>query len=137
MTAITKSGNPDLDGLSASRCVVITEMFNGDSFGFLDPVYIDSTGAVKAAHADSTGMYYDGFASVACDSVTGHPVTIFGKGLICEWIDAADSILPGTFLYVGAAGGLADAVAVGEATGPLAEVPVAKAITATQIIVIK
>jgi hypothetical protein len=137
MTDITKSGTPGLDPVSAQRCVMISELFSGDSFDFLATVYIDTTGAVKAAHADSTGLFYDGFASVACDSVVGHPVTIIGQGAIMEWIDAADSILPGTFLYVNAAGGLADAVQDGEATGPLAEVPVAKAITATEIIVIK
>jgi hypothetical protein len=137
MAAFTKAAIVDIDGLSAQRCVMITELFNGDSFGKLDPVYIDSTGAVKAAFADSTGLFYDGFASVACDSVVGHPVTILGRGLIMTWVDAGDSMLPGSFLYVGAAGGLADAVAKGEATGALAEVPVAKAISATEIIVIK
>jgi hypothetical protein len=126
MTAVPKAARVGFDAISAQRCVMISELFSGDSFGYLDPVYIDSAGAVKAAYDDSTGAKFDGFASVACDSVPGHPVTILGSGLIMEWLEDSDAMTPGTLLYVGGASAL-------ETTGTTA---VAKAISRKEIIVL-
>lgn len=129
MAAVTKSSKPDIETRSAMTAVKVQGLLSGDSFAFLAPVYIDSTGVVKAAVEDSTAALYDGFATEASDSAFGTPVGILAKGAILEWIDAADSILPGTLLYVDSLGGLA--------TDSQTLPPVAKTITATKIIVLE
>lgn len=128
MAAVTKSAKPDIEARSAMTCVTIPDLLSGDSFAFLDPVYIDSTGVVKKAVEDSTVALYDGFAMAESDSLFGTPVTVKGHGLIMEWPDAVDSLLPGTLLYVDSLGGLA--------TDSKTLPAVAKVLTATTIIVI-
>lgn len=133
MTAISKAATVAYGDLS--KAVLISEFFSGDSFAFLDPVYIDSLGKVKAAGADSVSERYVGFAGVGCDSVAGHPVTIIGAGAILTWLEDSDAYVPGTLLYVGASGGLDDAAT--PASPVLATLPVARVISKTEIQVLR
>lgn len=128
MAAVVKSTRASYDALSAQTCVKISELFAGAKFGLLDPVYIDSNGAVIAATDDSTNeLRFDGFASRAIDSdMIGTPVTILSHGVIMEWLEDSDDYTPGTLLYVGAANQL-------ETTGTT---PVAMAINNKEIICI-
>ena len=141
MAAVGKSSKYGYDALSAMRCVVISGLFSAKKtsgkFSKLDPVYIDSDGAVSAAGGSSTVWNYDGFASAASDSDGGTPVTILGKGLIMEWLETSDLWTPGTKFYGSAAtaGGL-DTTA-GAVVAADAFLPVAKAINNKEIIVLR
>ena len=141
MAAVGKSSKANYDVLSAQRCVVISGLFSAKKtsgkFNALDPVYIDSDGAVSAAGGSSTVWNYDGFAAVGSDSNGGTPVTILGRGLIMEWLESSDMWTPGTKFYVSAAsaGGL-DTTA-GAVVAADAFLPVAKAISNTEIIVLR
>ena len=109
MAAVAKCANVGYDALSAQTCVKISELFAGEKFGLLSPVYIaDSDGLVYMATDDSTNeLNFDGFASRAIDSdMIGSPVTILSHGVIMEWLEDSDNISPGTLLYVGAANAL-------------------------------
>ena len=141
MAAVGKSAKYGYDALSAMRCVMISGLFSAKStagkFSKLDPVYIDSDGAVAAAGGSSTVWRYDGFASCASDSDGGTPVSIMGRGLIMEWLESSDLWTPGTKFYVSAAtaGGL-DTTA-GAVVAADAFLPVAKAINNKEIIVLR
>lgn len=127
MAAVVKSTHAGYDALSAQTCVKITELFAGEKFAELDPVYIDSDGAVMAAVDTSDTVKFDGFAARTIDSdQIGAPVTILGHGLIMEWLEDSDGYSPADLFYVGAANQL-------ETTG---RVPVAMAINDREIIVI-
>lgn len=129
MTAVVKSTKAGYDTISAQTCVTISELLTagpGMAFEKLDPVYIDSNGAIRPAFDDSTGIKFDGFAMSANDSDGGLPCTIKGIGLIMEWLEDSDAYTPGTKLYVGAANQL-------ETTGTTA---IALAISDKEIIVI-
>ena len=129
MTAVVKSTKAGYDTISAQTCVNISELLTagpGMAFEKLDPVYIDSNGAIRPAFDDTTGIKFDGFAMSANDSDGGLPCTIKGLGLIMEWLEDSDAYTPGTKLYVGAANQL-------ETTGTTA---VALAISDKEIIVI-
>ena len=129
MSAVVKSTKAGYDTISAQTCVNISELLtagHGMAFAKLDPVYIDSNGAVRPAFDDTTGFKFDGFAMSANDSDGGLPCTIKGLGLIMEWLEDSDAYTPGTKLYVGAANQL-------ETTGTSA---VALAISDKEIIVI-
>src|SRR5512133_389199 len=129
MAAVVKSTKAGYDAISASKCIVISELLTagaGLAFKKLDPVYIDSDGEVRPAHDDTTGVAFDGFAMSDNDSDGGLPCTIMGLGLIMEWLEDSDSYTPGTKFYVGAANEL-------ETTGTTA---VAMAISDKEIIVI-
>ena len=108
MAAVVKSTRAGYDALSAMTCVKISELFAGGKFAALDPVYIDSNGAVVAASDDSTAeLRFDGFAARGIDSdQIGNPVTILSHGVIMEWLEDSDNVSPGTLLYVGAANAL-------------------------------
>lgn len=129
MAAVAKSSKAGYDALSASRCIVISELLTagpGAAFEKLDPVYIDSDGEIRPAYDDTTGNKFDGFAMSSNDSDGGLPCTIMGLGLIMEWLEDSDDYTPGTKFYVGAANEL-------ETTGTTA---VAMAINNKEIIVI-
>lgn len=130
MAAVVKSTKAGYDTLSATRCIVISELLSagaGLAFEKLAPVFIDSDGKVRPATDDSTNeLRFDGFAMAENDSVGGLPVTIMGQGLIMEWLEDSDDYTPGTLLYVGATNQL-------ETTGTT---PVAMAINNKEIIVI-
>lgn len=131
MTAINKSATLDIETISGQRCVRISDLLSGDSFAFLDPVYIDTTGVVKAANTqDSAGVLYDGFATAPSDSIAGQSVAIIKTGAILKWLDDSDSYIPGTLLYVGVSGGLDDAAS------PSGAAAVAKVISTTEIVVL-
>ena len=129
MAAVAKSTKAGYDAISATKCIVISELLTagaGLAFEKLDPVYIDSDGKVRPSMDDTTGIKFDGFAMSANDSDGGLPCTIMGLGLIMEWLEDSDDYTPGTKLYVGAANEL-------ETTGTTA---VAMAINNKEIIVI-
>jgi hypothetical protein len=126
MSAVVKAAKASYDAESARKCVYISGLFSGDKFSTLDPVYITNAGRLQAANDDSDQVNFDGFASVGCDSLAYHPVTLLGQGVIMNWLEDSDAMVPGTLLYVGAAGEL-------ETTG---RVPVAMAINTQEIIVI-
>lgn len=129
MAAVTKSTKAGYDAISASKCIVISELLTagqGLAFEKLDPVFIDSDGKVRPAYDDTTGNKFDGFAMSENDSDGGLPCTIMGLGLIMEWLEDSDDYTPGTKFYVGAANEL-------ETTGTNA---VAMAINNKEIIVI-
>jgi hypothetical protein len=132
MAAVVKTATPGFDALSAQHCIKITELFSGGAFAKFDPVYINSDGAVVAAVDTSDLLGFDGFAMSLSDSdiptgaTYGTPVTIYGQGLIMEWLEDSDDYTPGTKFYVGAANQL-------ETTG---RTPVAMAINNKEIIVI-
>jgi hypothetical protein len=128
MAAVIKSTRKGYDALSAMTCVKISECFAGGKFAELDPVYIDSNGAVMAATDDSTAeLAFDGFAARGVDSdQIGAPCTILSHGVIMEWLEDSDNYTPGTLFYVGAANQL-------ETTGTT---PVAMAINGKEIICI-
>ena len=127
MAAIAKATKTSYDAESARRCVYISGLFSADKFNALDPVYIDSNG--KVSPSDSTHLHFDGLASVTCDSLPNHPVTILGRGLICQWLEDSDNITPGTLLYIGAAGAMDTAASGGTA-------PIARAISDVEIVVL-
>ena len=109
MAAVVKSTKAGYDTISAQTCINISELLTagpGMAFEKLDPVYIDSNGAIRPAFDDTTGFKFDGFAMSANDSDGGLPCTIKGLGLIMEWLEDSDNISPGTLLYVGAANAL-------------------------------
>jgi hypothetical protein len=109
MAAVAKSARAGYDALSAQTCVKISELFAGEKFEILAPVYIaDSDGLVHPATDDSTNeLQFDGFASRGIDSdMIGAPVTILSHGAIMEWLNDSDSFLGGTLLYVGATNAL-------------------------------
>jgi hypothetical protein len=127
MAAVVKSTKAGYDVLSAQTCVKITELFAGEKFAALDPVYIDSAGAVMVGVDTSDAVKFDGFAARGIDSdQIGAPVTILSHGAIMEWLEDSDNYDPGSLFYVGAANEL-------ETTG---RVPVAMAINGREIIVI-
>lgn len=130
MSAVVKSTKAGYDAISAQTCVTISGLLSAANtagkFKKLDPVYIDSNGAVTAAFDDTTGFKFDGFAMSASDSDGQTPCTIKGLGLIMEWLEDSDDYTPGTKFYVGAANQL-------ETTGTTA---VALAISNKEIIVI-
>lgn len=130
MSAVVKSTKAGFDAISATRCVVISELLgaaSGLQFEKFAPVYIDSDGKVRPAVDDSTNENkFDGFAMSKNDSDGGLPITIMGLGLIMEWLEDSDDYTPGTLFYVGATNQL-------ETTGTT---PVAMAITNKEIIVI-
>lgn len=128
MAAVVKSTKAGFDAISATKCIVISELLSvaGQAFEKLDPVYIDSDGKVRASFDDSSGVKFDGFAMSKNDTVGGLPITIMGLGLIMEWLEDSDSYTPGTLLYAGAANQL-------ETTGRTA---IAMAISDKEIIVI-
>jgi hypothetical protein len=129
MSAVVKSTKAGYDAISASKCIVISELLTagiGAAFEKLDPVYIDSDGEVRPAFDDTTGNKFDGFAMSGNDSTGGLPCTIMGLGLIMEWLEDSDGYTPGTKFYVGAANQL-------ETTGTTA---VAMAISDKEIVVI-
>ena len=130
MAAVVKSTKAGYDAISASKCIVISELLTagiGAAFEKLAPVYIDSDGEVRPATDDSTNeLNFDGFAMSENDSTGGLPCTIMGLGLIMEWLEDSDDYTPGTHFYVGATNQL-------ETTGTT---PVAMAINNKEIIVI-
>jgi hypothetical protein len=130
MAAVVKSTKAGYDAISASKCIVISELLTagiGAAFEKLAPVYIDSDGEVRPATDDSTNeLNCDGFAMSENDSTGGLPCTIMGLGLIMEWLEDSDDYTPGTRFYVGATNQL-------ETTGTT---PVAMAINNKEIIVI-
>ena len=127
MAAVVKSTRASYDALSVQTCVKITELFAGVKFAALDPVYIDSAGAVVVAVDVSTAVKFDGFSARGIDSdQIGAPVTILSHGAIMEWLEDSDNYDPGTLFYVGVANEL-------ETTG---RVPVAMAINGREIVVI-
>lgn len=129
MSAVVKSTKAGYDAISATKCIVISELLGagaGLAFEKYDPVYIDSDGKLRAAFDDTTGVKFDGFAMSPNDSVGGLPITVMGQGLIMEWLEDSDDYTPGTKLYVGAANQL-------ETTGTT---PIAMAINNKEIIVI-
>ena len=130
MTAVVKSTKAGYDAISASKCIVISELLTagaGLAFEKLAPVFIDSDGKVRPATDDSTNeLNFDGFAMSENDSTGGLPCTIMGLGLIMEYLEDSDNYTPGTRFYVGATNAL-------ETTGTT---PVAMAINGKEIIVI-
>ena len=129
MAAIVKSTKAGYDAISATKCIVISELLTagaGMQFEKLDPVYIDSDGKVRRSIDDTSAVKFDGFAMSANDSDGGLPCTIMGLGLIMEWLEDSDSYTPGTLLYAGATNQL-------ETTGRTA---IAMAISDKEIIVI-
>ena len=105
MAAVVKSTKAGYDAISATKCIVISELLTagaGLAFEKFAPVYIDSDGKVRPATDDSTNeLNFDGFAMSENDSTGGLPCTIMGLGLIMEWLEDSDSYTPGTRFYVG------------------------------------
>lgn len=135
MTAISKAAVVDIDPVSEMTAVQIPQRFSGASFDYLDPVGLDTDGNVIACAADSVSEKYIGFALAATDSIPGKPVAVVAAGAILQWLEDSDSYVPGTYLYVGAAGGLDDAAT--PASPVVATMPVAIVISTTQILVLR
>jgi hypothetical protein len=87
MTAVVKSTKAGYDAISASKCIVISELLTagaGLAFEKLAPVYIDSDGKVRPATDDSTNeLNFDGFAMSLNDSPQAAcPVPSWAWGLL-------------------------------------------------------
>lgn len=141
MADLTKV-NPNVDGISASKGVTISELLAGEALSAGDSVYIKSDGkvwkavsTVKDTLTVETGTTdfaidvakFDGL--VNSDYAAGEPVTIFGLGCIFGY---GSGLTPGAFYWVSdTAGKLATARM---ATGDSA---VAKAVSSTDILIIR
>jgi hypothetical protein len=128
MAAVVKSTKAGYDAISATKCIVISELLTcqGQAWEKLTPVYIDSNGLIERSIDSTLAVKFDGFAMSENDSDGGLPCTIMGLGLIMEWLEDSDSYTPGTMLYAGATNEL-------ETTGRTA---IAMAISDKEIIVI-
>lgn len=131
MAIVTKSTTASLDARSGATAGYISGLFAGEALTALDACYIKDDGLVyKAVTTAKTGTTssFAGFAGK--DVPANSPVTLFRASAIASYSDGA--MTPGTMLFVSAtAGALADAVVL---TG---DVPVAMAISASDIVIIK
>lgn len=117
ITKITKAG---IDGLSANRCVMFTELFAGEALDKADACYIAND--EKVYQATASGGLFNGFTNVAVAS--GQPVTLFGFGAIYDY---GDELTPGDSYYLSATPG---------ALATSGSVKVAKAISESEIFVV-
>lgn len=143
MSDLTRNA-PSVDGFSANRGVVITQLKAGESLSAGDSVFVHSDGKVYQAdavdHVDTltietgttdfaiTVSKFDGM--VNADYAVGEPCTIFGAGNILT--KYATGLTAGAFYWVsGTQGALSDArVATGDSA-------VAKAISTTDVLVLR
>lgn len=142
MTDLVKV-NPNVDGISAMRCVVVTQLLAGENLTAGEAVYIKgadskvwkAVSTVKDTRTIETGTTdfsedvakFDGL--VNSDYAVGEAVTIFGQGAIFGY---GSGLTAGAFYYVSdTAGKLADARV---ATGDRA---VCKAVSTTDILVLR
>jgi hypothetical protein len=123
--------NFGIDGFSAQKCVSISELHAGEALTKGEACRIDSDGKVYGAVSTETTISgvsdFDGFAMRAVTS--GGAVTLFGLGAICNY---AESMTPASFLYVSDTKGK-----LGTTAQNVADKPVAKVITDSEIVVIR
>jgi hypothetical protein len=131
MSDVTKTSVLGIDTNSAMRCVIVSELFAGEALAKLDAVRIDSDGTVMKAVSTQCTISGEADFDGIVDRVyaTGQPVTIFGQGVVCRY---ATGMTPGMPLWVSSNAGL-----LSDAKVASADEPVAKAISATDIKVIK
>jgi hypothetical protein len=133
MTAdITKLSTAGVDGISANRCIVLSELFAGEALAKADACYIRSDGlvykAVSTHQATLTGFAdFDGFTDRAVKS--GQPVSLFGHSAIFGY---AAAMTPGQPLFVSSNAGL-----ISDTKVAANDTPIAKAISLTDFKVIK
>jgi hypothetical protein len=143
MSDLTRNA-PSVDGFSANRGVVITQLKAGEALSAGDTVFIHSDSKVYQSdavdHVDSltleagttdpviTVSKFDGM--VNADYAVGEPVTIFGAGNILT--KYATGLTPGAFYWVsGTQGSLSDARVASNDSA------VAKAVSTTDVLVLR
>jgi hypothetical protein len=132
MADITKLTTVGVDGLSAQRCVILSgDIFAGEVITSGAAVFVHTDGlvmnAVQASGSAGAMAKFDGMVDRAYTA--GQSVTVFGAGAILGYAGA--TLTPGAYLYPSATKGK-----IGDAIVSTNDKPVAKAITASDILVL-
>jgi hypothetical protein len=127
MAAVTKATTANVETTTAMKAPQISGLLAGEAIAACDFCYIKSDGLVwrSVGSSDAAAAETLGVSPIA--AAVGEPVTILGVGTIVG--QYATGLTPGANYYLGAAGALDTAATTGGVS------PVAKAISATDIIV--
>lgn len=127
MTAIAKSSRASVDATTGMIAPQISGLIAGAAIAACMPCYIDSaTGKVFPADGSAAGTQTSrvaGWCPRAANA--GEPVTLLGLGTVMKYSDAL--LVPGSLLFLSAAGALDTAATTGDTVG------VAQAISASAI----
>jgi hypothetical protein len=133
MANITKSSTIGFDSISAiNGGLRISELTAGSAIAAGDAVYIKSDGLVYSTDGTTETTQSSFVGLVARSYVANQPVTIFGQGNVFEY--SSGSMTPGNLLWVSGsatAGGLSDAKVLAT------DVPVARAINLTNVVILR
>lgn len=140
---IAISASACLEPFSAMRCFMVAGLTSGCTLKAGYAVYIDSNGTLQpTVQTQQSGSLtlFDGL--VAKDAVSGdYGLTVWGKGARFNY---STGLTPGQLLYVassGSEGGLTTTpkmfAGYPGAGGSVCDLPVAKAVTATDIVIVR
>lgn len=138
MADITKVSTASMDVNSALKAVYVSGLFAGEALTVACPCYIASDGTVKkAVQTVKTGTNTDVIGFTAKAYASGDAVTLFGKGARFSY---ASDLTAGVSLFISDTAGNLTATALSTeiATGVnVADLPVAVAISATDILIVR